>query len=190
MPSQSWSDAARPLLGVHIHAYEPLATRVDPAAVKALLESASESLKPSGIPQAGPTAPTAAAAAVKPAVATSQAAAAADSPAPTISIEEFGKVDLRIARVDAAELVDGADKLLKLTVDLGHDGKRTIFAGIRSAYEPAPLVGRHVVVVANLAPRKMRFGVSEGMVLAAGPGGKEIFLVEPDSGAEPGMKVK
>jgi len=86
--------------------------------------------------------------------------------------------------------VEGADKLLKLGVDLGEGGQRTIFAGIRSAYDPAQLVGRHVVVVANLAPRKMRFGTSEGMVLAAGPGGKDIFLLSPDQGAEPGMKVK
>jgi methionyl-tRNA synthetase len=85
--------------------------------------------------------------------------------------------------------VDGADKLLQLTLDLG-DGKRNVFAGIKAAYEPAALVGRHVVVVANLAPRKMRFGTSEGMVLAAGPGGKDIFLLSPDSGAAPGMRVK
>ncbi len=100
------------------------------------------------------------------------------------------KVDLRIARIDSAELVEGADKLLKLGVDLGELGKRQIFAGIRSAYEPAQLVGRLTVVVANLAPRKMRFGLSEGMVLAAGPGGQEIFILSPDAGATPGMKVK
>ena len=111
------------------------------------------------------------------------------SPA-TISIDEFGKVDLRIARIESAELVDGADKLLKLGVDLGEIGRRTIFAGIRSAYEPHQLVGRMTVVVANLAPRKMRFGTSEGMVLAAGPGGKDIFVLAPDTGATPGMKVK
>ena len=98
-------------------------------------------------------------------------------------------MDLRIARIDAAELVDGADKLLKLAVDLGGE-KRTIFAGIRSAYTPEQLVGRLTVVVANLAPRKMRFGVSEGMVLAAGPGGTDIFILAPDAGATPGMKVK
>jgi len=85
--------------------------------------------------------------------------------------------------------VDGADKLLKLTVSLGAE-TRTIFAGIRSAYDPATLTGRHVVVVANLQPRKMRFGVSEGMVLAAGPGGAELFLVSPDAGATAGMQVK
>jgi methionyl-tRNA synthetase len=112
------------------------------------------------------------------------------APPATLSIEDFARVDLRIARIETAEHVDGADKLLKLGVDLGDGGKRTIFAGIRSAYEPAQLVGRLTVVVANLAPRKMRFGLSEGMVLAAGPGGQEIFLLAPDTGATPGMKVK
>jgi methionyl-tRNA synthetase len=106
-----------------------------------------------------------------------------------ISIDDFGRVDLRVARIVAAEHVEGADKLLKLSVDLGGE-RRTVFAGIRQAYAPDQLVGRLTVVVANLEPRKMRFGVSEGMVLAAGPGGKDIFLLSPDAGAEPGMKVK
>ena len=92
--------------------------------------------------------------------------------------------------MQSAELVEGADKLLKLTVDLGGDERRTIFAGIRQAYAPEQLVGRLTVVVANLEPRKMRFGMSDGMVLAAGPGGKDIFLLSPDPGAAPGMKVK
>jgi methionyl-tRNA synthetase len=109
--------------------------------------------------------------------------------AETISIEEFAKLDLRIARIESAAQVEGADKLLELVVDLGGE-RRTVFAGIRKAYEPGQLEGRLVVVVANLAPRKMRFGVSEGMVLAAGPGGEDIFLLAPDSGALPGMKVK
>ena len=94
-----------------------------------------------------------------------------------------------MARIEAAEAVEGADKLLRLTVDVGGE-RRTVFAGIRQAYDPGSLVGRHVVVVANLRPRKMRFGVSEGMVLAAGPGGADIFLVTPDAGARPGMQVK
>jgi methionyl-tRNA synthetase len=95
-----------------------------------------------------------------------------------------------VAKVLNAELVAGADKLLKLTLDVGELGQRNIFAGIRAAYEPASLVGRLIVVVANLEPRKMRFGVSEGMMLAAGPGGKEIFALSPDSGAAPGMRIK
>jgi methionyl-tRNA synthetase len=109
--------------------------------------------------------------------------------APEITIDDFAKIDLRVARVAAAAHVEGADKLIQLTLDLG-DGERNVFAGIKSAYAPESLVGRLVVVVANLAPRKMRFGLSQGMVLAAGPGGKEIFLLSPDSGAVPGMQVK
>ncbi|MFQ5547563.1 MAG: methionine--tRNA ligase [Woeseia sp.] len=105
-----------------------------------------------------------------------------------ITIEEFAKVDMRVARIDKAEPVDGADKLLKLTLDLGGE-TRSVFAGIKSAYEPEALVGRLVIAVANLKPRKMRFGVSEGMVLAAGPGGEKIFLLSADDGAEPGMRV-
>ena len=91
--------------------------------------------------------------------------------------------------IEKAEPVEGADKLLALTLDVG-DNQRQVFAGIKAAYDPATLVGRHVIVVANLAPRKMRFGVSEGMVLAAGPGGEDIFLLSPDDGAKPGMRVK
>ena len=107
----------------------------------------------------------------------------------TISIDDFMKVDLRIARIEKAEAVEGADKLLALTLDVG-DSRRQVFAGIKAAYDADSLVGRQVVVVANLAPRKMRFGVSEGMVLAAGPGGADIFLLSPDDGAAPGMRVK
>jgi len=106
-----------------------------------------------------------------------------------ISIDDFLKIDLRIARIEKAEPVEGADKLLALTLDVG-DSTRNVFAGIKEAYEPDSLVGKHVIVVANLAPRKMRFGVSEGMVLAAGPGGKDIFLLSPDDGAAAGMRVK
>jgi methionyl-tRNA synthetase len=115
--------------------------------------------------------------------------AAAESDDDTISIDDFMKVDLRIARIEKAEPVDGADKLLALTLNVGASS-RTVFAGIKAAYEPESLVGRHVIVVANLLPRKMRFGVSEGMVLAAGPGGEDIFLLSPDDGAKPGMRVK
>jgi len=107
----------------------------------------------------------------------------------TIAIDDFNKLDLRVARIAKAEAVEGADKLLKLTLDLG-DGTRTVFAGIKSAYAPEKLEGRLTVVVANLAPRKMKFGVSEGMVLAASGDGPGIFLVSPDTGAQPGMRVK
>ena len=117
-------------------------------------------------------------------------AAAAAGPTPTISIDDFMKIDLRIARVLEDHLVEGADKLLKLRLDVGELGERQILAGIRAAHDPASLVGRLIVVVANLEPRKMRFGTSEGMMLAAGPGGADIFVVAPDSGALPGMRVK
>ena len=106
-----------------------------------------------------------------------------------IQYDDFAKLDLRIARIVNAEAVEGADKLLKLTLDLGGE-TRQVFAGIKSAYAPEDLIDRLTVMVANLAPRKMRFGVSEGMVLAAGPGGNHLFLLHPDNGAQPGMRVK
>ena len=106
-----------------------------------------------------------------------------------IDIDSFLAIDLRVAEVVDAEAVDGADKLIRVTVDLG-DARRQVLAGIRTAYDPADLVGRSVVIVANLAPRKMRFGTSEGMLLAAGPGGEDIFLISPDAGAKPGMRVR
>jgi len=182
LPDQAWSDAATPLVGCAIGPYQPLATRVDASAVQALLAASAESLKPAG-------APTAAAATAPQAVA-GQVAAADAPPPPTATIDEFARIDLRIARIVEASTVEGADKLLRLVVDLGETGRRTVFAGIRQAYDPEQLVGRLTVVVANLAPRKMRFGTSEGMVLAAGPGGSDVFLLSADAGAEPGMKVK
>ena len=106
----------------------------------------------------------------------------------SISIDDFAKIDLRVALIAEANHVEGADKLLQLTLDLG-DEKRNVFSGIKSAYKPEDLVGKYAVVVANLAPRKMRFGVSEAMVLSAGPGGSDLWLISPDSGAKPGMKV-
>jgi len=109
--------------------------------------------------------------------------------AETIAYDEFAKLDLRVARIAKAEPVEGADKLLRLTLDLGGE-TRNVFAGIKSAYAPADLEGRLTVMVANLAPRKMRFGVSEGMVLAASGDGKGLWLLAPDSGAEPGMRIR
>jgi methionyl-tRNA synthetase len=114
---------------------------------------------------------------------------AQDPIADTISFEDFAKIDLRIARIVKAEHVEKANKLLRLELDLGGE-TRQVFAGIKSAYQPEDLVGKLTVMVANLAPRKMRFGMSEGMVLAAGPGGEEIWILEPHEGAQPGMKVK
>ena len=110
-------------------------------------------------------------------------------PDPTIiTIEEFSKIDMRIARIEKAEFIDGADTLLKLTLDLGGETYK-VFAGIKSAYKPKALEGRLVIAVSNLQPRKMRFGVSEGMILTAGPGGEDIFLLSVDAGAKPGMRV-
>ena len=106
-----------------------------------------------------------------------------------INIDDFFKVDLRVARIVKAEHVEGADKLLRLTLDIGGE-TRNVFAGIKAAYDPTMLEGRLTVMVANLAPRKMRFGLSEGMVLAAGPGNSDIFILSPDEGAEPGMRIK
>jgi methionyl-tRNA synthetase len=156
-----WQDASTPLLGTTINKFKPLLQRVESAQIERMLE---QSMENTAVPDAKPQ----------------------DS---FISIDDFMKVDLRIARIENAEPVDGADKLLALTLSLG-DSERQVFAGIKAAYEPAALIGRHVVVVANLAPRKMRFGVSEGMVLASGPGGEDIFLLSPDEGATPGMRVK
>jgi methionyl-tRNA synthetase len=181
-----WEDAARPLLGTTITPYEALATRLDAKAVARLIEAdagggtaAQATANPASKPGNPNDSATAGAAADN--------AAAAAAP---VSLAEFTRVDLRVARILSAEFIPGADKLLKLRVDLGELGEREIFAGIRAAYDPAGLVGRLTVVVANLEPRKMRFGTSAGMVLAAGPGGKDVFLLAPDSGAAAGMRVK
>jgi methionyl-tRNA synthetase len=161
-----WSDAQE--LPTHINPYEHLMTRVEPKQLDALFSDDA-------------VAPVAAAA-------TGAAAAVGTTAAASISIEEFRKIDLRVARIVQAEAVAGADKLLKLTLDLGGQ-TRTVFAGIKSAYEPAALQGRLTVVVANLAARKMKFGVSEGMVLAASGDAPGLYLLSADSGATPGMKV-
>jgi methionyl-tRNA synthetase len=169
-----WKDAFRLLGGHGIKDYSHLMTRVDPKQLHALFEADGEPKRSSNEPQ-----PTASAAAL---------ASAASAAPPTISIDEFKRVDLRIARIVSAERVAGADKLLRLTLDLGGE-TRTVFAGIKSSYDPAALEARLTVVVANLAPRKMKFGVSQGMVLAASGDGPGIYLLSPDSGAAPGMKV-
>jgi methionyl-tRNA synthetase len=163
-------------------------TRVDPKQLEALFETDEPARAAAPAAAAAGTARVA-----SPPAAASDAAMHANAAAVEgnlISIDEFLRVDLRVAKVLNAELVAGADKLLKLALDVGELGTRSVFAGIRAAYEPESLVGRLIVVVANLEPRKMRFGVSEGMMLAAGPGGKEIFVLSPDSGAAPGMRIK
>ncbi|MEL7451142.1 MAG: methionine--tRNA ligase, partial [Pseudomonadota bacterium] len=175
VPSLAWSDLESELLDHTINRYEPLITRVDPKAVKAMLADEAQDKPASKEAKAKK-------AAAKPAAKT------AAKPA-EIDIDAFQQVDLRVARIVKAEHVEGADKLLRLTVDIGEE-TRQVFAGIKSAYTPEQLEGQLTVVVANLKPRKMRFGMSEGMVLAAGPGGSDIFIVRPDDGATPGMQVK
>jgi methionyl-tRNA synthetase len=129
------------------------------------------------------------AAAEQPAAAPASGPLADDPISDTIEFPDFAKIDLRIARIVEAEHVEGADKLLKLQLDIGGE-TRQVFAGIKSAYSPEDLKGKMTVMVANLAPRKMRFGMSEGMVLAAGPGGEDLWVLNPDDGAQPGMRVK
>ena len=185
-----WQDAARSLPAGHtIKAYEHLMTRIEPKLIEALIAANRESLAPT------PAEAKAAHSEQRHAQHQQQAEAKAQEKSgweTFISIDDFAKVDLRIARIANAEHVEGAEKLLKLTLDLGGE-TRTVFAGIKSAYDPATLVGRLTVMVANLAPRKMKFGMSEGMVLAASDeDGKTagLFLLSPDSGAQPGMRVK
>ncbi|UQB43015.1 methionine--tRNA ligase [Thiomicrospira microaerophila] len=176
---QMWKNASIPLMGQHenrvekINEFEALLTRVEMIQVEKMLEDSKQTLQ------------AAAPAAEKPATTES----VFDPIAPEITIDDFAKIDLRIAKIVNAEAVPEANKLLKLTLDIGL-GERQVFAGIKSAYEPEDLIGKLTVMVANLAPRKMRFGLSEGMVLAAGPGGKDLFILNPDEGAQPGMRVK
>jgi methionyl-tRNA synthetase len=180
-----WSDAAE--LPVRINPYRHLMTRVDPKMLAALFETAGEPAQSTSQPTPKAATTTASAGGK----ASSERSAVTNATAPgtsTISIDEFKRIDLRVARIVSAEHVEGADKLLKLTLDLGSE-TRTVFAGIKAAYDPAVLKGRLTVMVANLAPRKMKFGVSEGMVLAASGEAPGLFLLAPDTGATPGMKV-
>lgn len=166
----SWDGIEQPLLSHQVSTFKALFNRIDLDKVNEMVNASKEDLAASQKVVSGPL---------------------ADDPIQdTISFDDFAKVDMRIALIKSAEFVEGSDKLLKLQLDLGGES-RQIFSGIRSAYpDPSLLEGRLTIMVANLAPRKMRFGVSEGMVMAAGPGGKEIFLLSPDSGAQPGMQVK
>ncbi len=171
IPPLRWEDAPNPLLAHAIAEFKPLMQRVEMAQITAMIEDSRESY------------PAADEAPVKP-----DSPLATDPISPIITIDDFAKIDLRVARIAKAETVAGADKLMRLELDLGGE-TRQVFAGIKSAYAPEDLQGRLTVMVANLAPRKMRFGTSEGMVLAAG-GHSGIYLLNPDSGAEPGMRVK
>ena len=184
-----WSDAG--ILPERVNPYQHLMTRVEPRQLDALFEPegtpapAGDAVRAAALP---PGAPAAAAAAVATAASSAGGSGGATAAPATLSIDEFRKVDLRVVRIVDAEAVTGADKLLRLTLDLGTE-QRTVFAGIKGAYDPAALKGRLTVMVANLAPRKMKFGVSEGMVLAASGEGPGLYLLAPDSGAAPGMKI-
>ena len=167
----SWSGLALDMAGHQINPFKPMMQRIELDKVNAMVEASKESLKATED--------------------TSKASGPlADDPiSPTIEFDDFAKLDLRIALIKKAEHVPEANKLLKLQLDLGGE-TRQVFAGIKSAYAPEDLEGKLTVMVANLAPRKMRFGLSEGMVLAAGPGGKDLWVLEPHEGAQPGMRVK
>ena len=169
---QTWADLSLPLANHQLNPFNPLLTRIEPAKIEAMVEASKEDL---------------AAEASKP---QGNGELAKDPLAAEINFDAFAAVDLRIALIEKCEFVEGADKLLRLSLDIG-DEKRNVFSGIKSAYpDPSQLEGRLTLYVANLAPRKMKFGISEGMVLAAGPGGEEIYLLSPDSGAKPGQRVK
>lgn len=171
IPPLTWADAETLLINHPINKFKPLLSRVDMAHIEAMLADSRDT---------NPTAPAGEA----------PAQGTPEEDDDTITIDDFLKVKLRAARIAKAAPVEGADKLLRLTLDVGELGERNVFAGIKSKYRPEDLEGRMVVLVANLAPRKMKFGVSEGMVLAAGPGGDDIFLLSPDDGAQPGMEVR
>jgi methionyl-tRNA synthetase len=170
LESLEWEDHQVYLADHTINKFKPLMKRIEMKDIEKMVDASKESLAPA--PKAEkPVAP------------------GGEAIKPEIEYADFDKVDLRIATITNAEHVEGADKLLKLTLSLG-DIEKQVFAGIKSAYQPEDLIGKQTVMVANLKPRKMRFGLSEGMVLAAGPGGKDLWILNPDQGAQPGMRVK
>jgi methionyl-tRNA synthetase len=177
IPPLTWADLDRPLLDHVIGEFTPLMTRVDPKQIQAMLAASKEDLAARDVKK------------TKPHETRSEGHLVRDPIADPIEYADFARVDLRVALIRKANPVEGSDKLINLQLDLGGE-TRQVFAGIRTAYDPQALEGRLTIMVANLAPRKMRFGLSEGMVLAAGPGGEDIFLLSPDAGAEPGMRVK
>jgi methionyl-tRNA synthetase len=196
-PILSWEESQRPLAGHPVGSFRPLMRRVEPAQIEGMLAASLSLAQESQAKE--PTQDTArnqpamkGITSMEPSVspADSGEALAAEPLAPECTIDDFAKVDLRVARVLAAEEVPEAKKLLKLTISLGGDATRTVFAGIKGFHTPESLVGRLVVVVANLAPRQMKFGLSEGMVAAAsGAGATGVYLLSPDSGALPGMRL-
>jgi len=195
-PVASFDDARRELHGHRVNTFEPLLARLDAKRIEAMVEASRESLGAS-VP-AAPAAPAKKSMNDKSKSAVTNPESGIHRPEPVeganpglISIDDFAKLDLRIGKVTTCEFVEGSDKLLRFELDAGELGKRQIFSGIRAAYaEPEKLVGRNVVFIANLAPRKMRFGLSEGMILSAGDGGSDLFLLDADQGARPGASVR
>jgi methionyl-tRNA synthetase len=173
-----WNQTKTPLVGSNITKFKHMMQRVDPKGIEAIIAESKEEAE------------AAAKALATPSNWDDSDEDITNAPiADEITIDDFLKVDLRVARVIEANEVPEARKLVQLTLSLGGSETRNVFAGIKAAYEPADLVGKLVVLVANLAPRKMKFGVSEGMVIASGPGGEDIHLIEPGSGAKPGQRV-
>ncbi|BBB30519.1 methionine--tRNA ligase [Neptunomonas japonica] len=173
LESLAWDTVKQPLTNHTVNKFKPLMQRVDEDKIAALIEDSRQTMEATAAIQAP-----------------IESSPLSDDPiSDTISFDDFAKVDLRVALIAKAEHVDGAKKLLRLTLDLGGE-TRNVFAGIKSAYSPEDLQGKLTVMVANLAPRKMKFGMSEGMVLAAGPGGEELWILEPHAGAQPGMRIK
>jgi methionyl-tRNA synthetase len=169
IPPLAWAERHKPLIKQRISQFEPMLQRITKEQLDAVRKSSKETTPMTSR--------------------TSTEISNIDPIFPVINYDDFAKIDLRIAKIINAEHVEGAEKLLKLELDIGLE-TRQVFAGIKSAYAPEDLIGKLTVMVANLAPRKMRFGISEGMVLAAGPGGKELWILEPHEGAQPGMRVK
>ena len=187
VPIRSWEESRQPLTGVPVAPFKPLARRIEAPQLEALMAASMPTAPPSTLSNpasfgnASMTTET---------TETTETTDPAEPLAPQCTIDDFAKVDLRVARIVTAEEVPEAKKLLKLTVSLGGEERRTVFAGIKGFHDPAALVGRLVVVVANLAPRQMKFGLSEGMVVAAsGAGATGVYLLSPDSGALPGMRL-
>lgn len=180
----SWNNYQQALTNHAINPFKALMQRVDPVKVAAMVDASKDNLQPQVAAKAD------ASKTVKVEQKSLNASTEREPIAETINIDDFAKIDLRVAKIVKASAVEGADKLVQLQLDIGDGEIRQVFAGIKSAYSPEQLEGRLTVMVANLAPRKMRFGLSEGMVLAAGPGGSDLFILSPDDGATPGMRVK
>ncbi|MBR4753171.1 MAG: methionine--tRNA ligase [Thermoguttaceae bacterium] len=186
---ESWDDVQRPILGSSVNEYKHMMTRVPKEGIQEMIEESKDSLKPEQSDQQAPELDGSQTTGIAPWFDSAQPLE--DEPmSETITIDDFSRIDLRVGRIVEAEQVKEARKLLKLKISLGGTETRQVFAGIKAAYpEPDKLIGRLIVFVANLQPRQMKFGLSEGMVVAAGPGGPDVFLTFPDEGAKPGMRL-